>query len=888
MKNISFYAHEDPFFTKQPAISFGAELEKPMFSEKPAHFGTRQARPEEVLVSNVSVVQSFADPERVLETAYADFESFTSLFCDKNGTPFLFRTERAALSEEAFRLSVSDTECVIYAGDTEGIRRALYFLEDEMLRLDGPFLPKGEVYREPHIKRRITRNFFTPHQANLELQSEEDYYQDGYLNRLAHQGVNGLWIFLHLKDLVPSKIVPEYGQNSEKMLDKLRRITEKCARFGIRVYALGIEPYSTHQNPALAENHPDMLGSTFWGGGQKAVCPSTEKGRAYIEECMYTLFTLVPRLAGFIGITLGEAVAGCGSVATQAELDCPHCTAKGLTKPQALAETERLLKRGMQKAKPDAEFISWTYAMRNWTPEMQKAHCAARDTTIPLMNNFEDRGTTVQLGKPRTTNDYWLSFAGPGAVFQNGAAASGGAPLYAKLQVCASHELATVPYVPVPGILYDKYQAMRRFGVEGAMYCWFFGNYPSMMNQAAGALGFLPFPETKPEFLRRLAALYTTAESTETLVKAWQCFEAGYSACPYNVAFAWFGPLNDAAARPLHLLPIDMAMPSNWILSDSCEGDRFGELTGMMHTPEEAETLLCEMEKHWNEGLALLKTVPLPEEMYTVAEAISFLFSSAKNLLSFYLLRNRLGYGEGNSVDILQRMEEIAREEIQNSTALASLCEKDTRLGYHSEAVGYKFFPEKLLWRVNRLQEMLETEFPVVSSRLQEGKCPLAFFEGEGHMVYPLASHPWQAFVMENGTADPDTKIRLLRTADSFLLEIDARHDDPICIDAEFRMFVPYAPVTLHPDGTATISDDFGYFLTADRKAEEVGKWQTTRENGIYRICLSKAGFGLSDHKAFRLGVRRLEKKSSWKKADRVFPRLMYGRISPDEKVFIL
>jgi hypothetical protein len=42
-----------------------------------------------------------------------------------------------------------------------------------------------------------------------------------------------------------------------------------------------------------------------------------------------------------------------------------------------------------------------------------------------------------------------------------------------------------------------------------------------MMNQAAGMLGYLPFPETKEAFLRRLAALYTDAENAETLQKAW-------------------------------------------------------------------------------------------------------------------------------------------------------------------------------------------------------------------------------------------------------------------------------------------------------------------------------------------------------------------------------
>ena len=138
------------------------------------------------------------------------------------------------MGEEAFRLSVSETECVITAGDTEGVRRALYFLEDEIVRAAGPYLKKGITEKTPYIKRRITRNVFTPHAANLELSDEKDYYPEGYLNRLAHEGVNGIWIFLQLKDLLPSSIVPQYGQNSEKMLEKLRGITKKCAQYFVK------------------------------------------------------------------------------------------------------------------------------------------------------------------------------------------------------------------------------------------------------------------------------------------------------------------------------------------------------------------------------------------------------------------------------------------------------------------------------------------------------------------------------------------------------------------------------------------------------------------------------------------------------------------------------
>jgi len=52
--------------------------------------------------------------------------------------------------------------------------------------------------------------------------------------------------------------------------------------------------------------------------------------------------------------------------------------------------------------------------------------------------------------------------------------------------------LATVPFVPVPSLLYRKFAGMRRLGVTHTMLCWYFGNYPGLMNQAAGLLSCEP------------------------------------------------------------------------------------------------------------------------------------------------------------------------------------------------------------------------------------------------------------------------------------------------------------------------------------------------------------------------------------------------------------
>jgi len=878
---------EDPFLHKQPTYSF-EELNAPLYSSKPENWNRRQSDKDEAKVSGVAFDFCFPDKDRILETAYSDLERFVNIHCAGEGK-YIIRTRfKERMQYEEYLIDVSSKECVIYASDTEGIRRALYYIEDEMKRRGGAYLPLGQIHRKPHIKKRITRNFYTPHQANLELKDDRDYYPDNYLSRLSHEGVNGLWMFVRLRDFVPSDIIPEYGIGGERQLEKLRSVVKKCSRYGIGVYCLGVEPASAYDNPILEEKHPDMLGATFWNTTLRAVCPSTPKGKAYAEECMYKLFSLVPGLAGFISITTGEAVAGCGGVGTADEINCPRCRAAGLSKPEALALTEEYMQKGIKKANPHAEFISWTYGARSWTEDMLKEHCRVRNKTIALMNNFEDKGTTLQLGKKRKTLDYWLSFAGPGELFTIGADNAGGAPVYAKIQVCSSHELATVPYVPVPGVLYDKYSAMKAYGTEGAMYCWFFGNYPGVMNRAAGELGFLPFPPTKTEFLKKLALLYTDEKNAETLARVWELFEQGYTACPYNVLFAWYGPINDAVARPLHLLPIDMALPSNWVIDQSVEGDRFGEFVGMVHSPEEARMLLDIMKDKWHSGLELLRGINVPDELRSISEAIAILIDSAYNMIDFYILRNDLGYGKGDICVLLSRMETIIKIEMENSKKLIDICDNDKRLGYHSEAVGFKFFPEKLRWRISRLEETLNNEFPQVLGRIEEGRSPLGFFDGEESRVYDTSIGKEEKFVLEDGTADDETTVSVESAKQNFVIRINANHSDDIVIEPEFTMFVPYVPVRIKADGSLILHDPQEYFLVGERFTEESAKWKCTKVQGQITITLDKKDFGLDDGRVFRMAIKRDGcKKSFWHIGDTEFFRLAYGRYRPSSKVFI-
>lgn len=238
------------------------------------------------------------------------------------------------------------------------------------------------------------------------------------MNRLAHDGSNGLWIYTRLSDLVPSEIIPEYGAGYEGRIEKLNRVCEKCARYGIGVYVFAIEPVSP-EDEQIIENHQDLLGGSFayvkdeQTRRRKAFCTHTEKGRAYCIEAMKKLCQMVPRLTGFISITAGERPTSC---AAQGVKNCPYCG--HIDRGESLAQTIDCLKEGIRQSGRDIEFVSWTYGHRSWKEKDIADYVKYAPEDVMLMQNFDDMGYEMQLGKMRQGVDYWLSYPGPSPLFE--------------------------------------------------------------------------------------------------------------------------------------------------------------------------------------------------------------------------------------------------------------------------------------------------------------------------------------------------------------------------------------------------------------------------------------------------------------------------------------
>ena len=473
-------------------------------------------------------------------------------------------------------------------------------------------------------------------------------------------------------------------------------------------------------------------------------CPISQTAHKYLYETVNKIFKAVPDLGGLINITYGERGTTClSSVSSSAQyhigqINCPRCSHK---EPwEILHASLSAMEKGMHDAAPDAELISWlyipqpqryvagdSYAIADWVYDLP----AHTPKGVVLQYNFESGVTKTVFGKLLVGGDYWISNPGPSDRFTRIAevAREKGTKVSAKIQTGNSHEVATVPFVPVPSLLYKKFSGMKNLGVSYTMLCWYFGNYPGLMNKAAGMLSMEPFPGDEDTFLNQLASINWKKEDVPKVIEAWELFSGGYENYPLVNLFQYYGPIHDGPVWPLFLKPVDAPLAPTWQIGSSStlkpwppSGDRVGECIGDVLTLEEVVELTRRMTTSWDKGIEILKGIKdhytnEPERLLDigVAQALGIQLRSGYNILNFYFLREKMLRMEGRErLEILNRLNEIINDEIKLDEQLLVLCEKDSRLGFHSEAEGYKYFPAKINWRIDQLKNVLSKDVPEV------------------------------------------------------------------------------------------------------------------------------------------------------------------------------
>jgi len=748
------------------------------------------------------------------ETVRMDLDRFM-LSAGKPATKTVTLRKGAVDGYESYRLDVAaNGDVTLTAEDDDGIRRAACYFEDRVSAGD-----LASVVRKPWLRNRISRCFFGPIKRppfyRDELMNDIDYYPDEYLNRLAHEGINGLWLTIELRNIVKTSF-NERDKDAPRRIAKLRRTVEKCRRYGIRTWIFCIEPRMMDaDSPVRKAMPPEALGTAAWGDG-KVLCTSHPKAQQYIEEAFEDLFRQVPGLPGFINISHGERATTCLSCISPVTGNPPPCPACAKLEPwQIHWNTASAMVRGMRKAAPNAEYISWFYQPY---VEYERAPWVAETARhlpegVTLIYNFESGAIKNQLGRYRPGGDYWLSYTGPAPAFAQVAEASREANgrIGAKIQVGCSHECATVPFVPVPGLLYRKYRAMREARCTTVMQCWYFGNYPGVMNKAAGELAFSTFDEDEDAFLLKLAKP-EWGTSSATVAKLWKDFSDAYAEYPLSNDMQYYGPFHAGACWPL--LPDVSMLPlgRTWKPQDPPSGDAIGECLEN-HTLDEASILADRMrigsQAKDADGRDVLSTLaktfaddPDRQRDLGVIRALQLLFAAGSDAFEFYRLReiavaaSRFEHNVPKATAALKGMRARIENERSVTTAMLAIAKDDSRIGFHSEAESHQFHPAKLEWRAKQLQAALARVDEITAVVAKGG-------------AYPLSEHEKSAPSVRVGE----------RTVTKGGLAFEVRYLDNG--DFEMRGFVPDAsPVdvrTFNVCGTA-----WSYTITLDSKSWKV------------------------------------------------------------------
>lgn len=587
----------------------------------------------------------------------------------------------------------------------------------------------------PRIIRSPWADFYGP-----ELETALEAYPDDYLREIAAEGFNGIWLHARLREVVASRL---FGGAADTKRTFLKRLVEKAGRHGVKVFLYLNEPRGLRAEDPFWRKHPEVKGqpTTVTGCGPydgvyHALCSSTPAVREFLEESTYRLFKRTPGLGGVFCITASEHHTHCYSHYTKPQkrytdpnfevwakdkFICPRCAQREAS--DVVAEVITLIHRGLTAADPEALTIAWTWSWVLIEPDPQKNLIARLPPGVRIMSDWERGARKKVCGKIYPLDEYSLSYPGPSPRFrrQLAIARKHGRHMMAKLQIGATHELAAVPYLPVPQLLALKMSRMRQHKVDGYLACWIFGGEVSPMSKVCGRMSRMP-AMAPGRAIREVAEEEFGPQVAPAVVRAWAAFSAAWRKYPFSIPLVYYGPMNYATAYPLSLNMRKQAAPPGWlplprdgrgrlVLGDDLE--RWIE----PFTPAVVTGAFRQLLTAWDKGLAILQRLASahPDHRRLTLEAnlakhIALSIQSTINIVEFYPLYReyRAAQAPEEKRRVLRKIAPLLQMELRTARRDRELVVADPRLGYHPEAHTHLFTSADLDYKAAVLERTLK------------------------------------------------------------------------------------------------------------------------------------------------------------------------------------
>ena len=569
------------------------------------------------------------------------------------------------------------------------------------------------------ILRSPAANFGTVDLPTDALEARE-VYSDEELRGLADSGFNAIWVRVIFRELLRNPRYPTFGARSEQLLDSLRSVIRRGARVGIKLIAYCQEPLGMRADDPFWVRHPSVAGvagTHNYGSDSdpyqmRAFCSSSDEAREYLRRSSAEMLRQLPGLGGIITITASEFMSHCYShhrsiaTAAAAAVDCPRCA--GREAVEVVAEILNALRHGMDEVDSSVPLIAWNWSWAMHEPDPQPGIIGRLEPGVSIMAGFERGGVkTDPAGGEITIDEYSLSFAGPSARFRSTAAAAtaSGHAVYAKLQISATHEIASVSNLPlIPG-LFHKARGMRETGVRGFMGCWNFGNRISLNTRAVNFFLSEECPDNEDAALETLAGREFPNAPSPEVVAAWRSFALAFDHHPFSIPFLYYSPINYCLAlpftrRPLHERPIGRS----WHMDPRDDRDDPSRCFGPFD-PVEIHDRLGRIWDVWEAGRKIYEEA-LPDNHLELeaARAVGLSVRSIRNYFRLYLLKRDPSRPLPEA-----KAEEVFRDEIAVVTEALGVYTRDPRQGYHGEAHAHMVTPELLEAKRRIMMESLDS-----------------------------------------------------------------------------------------------------------------------------------------------------------------------------------
>ncbi|NMA44015.1 MAG: hypothetical protein GX946_11640 [Oligosphaeraceae bacterium] len=522
-----------------------------------------------------------------------------------------------------------------------------------------------------------------------------DPIPDSLLKQYSALGVQGVWMHAILYLLHPIASSEEYSEGWQKRLENLRVLTERCDKYGLKLFLYLNEPRGMPM--AFYDAHPDWAGVPFPEKFMRANCTSQKKVLDWMEEALYAVFSAAPRLGGAFFITMSENPTHCNSRLTVAQ--CPWC----IHRPgeELIAEVLATAERGIHRASPGAVVMAEDWSWRDFAGEEGTRPAFEEQDVIRLLPEnvwllcISEWGLETNFGGVQgSIRDYSISQVGPSTGTKQAwnEAKKRGLKTIAKIQMNNSWELSAIPYIPVPYLLQEHLENLEREKIDGLMLSWTLGGYPG------GNLELL-----RHKTVEELSEAKFSAQLAPKICQAWRMFSEAFREFPCDLVLLYCAPMNIGPANLLHPQPSNYKATMISYPYDDLESWR------SIYPEDVVEDQFLKLTNSWKKGLDFLRQLEGEvssvdqsefEELTSMAQAAYCHLRSTFLQIRFIRLRN-----EGNT----GLLKNIVQDEKQLALQLLGLARRDARIGFEASN-HYYYSLQGLAEKVIQCNYLLATE----------------------------------------------------------------------------------------------------------------------------------------------------------------------------------